>query len=196
MAIYTDAKIDGHSIKLILDSGSAGSIITRQLMDQLDNLSIEVNGIIVSIKELQLSQNEAYQVSWANTKHNKLLLIPLWDDKEKKRKEEKLTRETDQSYWNSNHQSKQLPIWTWEEKRKEKEEEPEPATIPTYIPYTYSQPPQSYYCQPKLICINCGKKLLSMSACCGDNEKYLIATKFYCCPCIIECFGRPKQVGK
>ncbi|KAG9286843.1 hypothetical protein G9A89_012393 [Geosiphon pyriformis] len=34
-AIYTNAKIDGHAIKLILDSGSAGSIITRQLMDQL-----------------------------------------------------------------------------------------------------------------------------------------------------------------
>ncbi|KAG9288848.1 hypothetical protein G9A89_012177 [Geosiphon pyriformis] len=34
-AIYTNAKIDGYLIKLILNSGSAGSIITRQLMDQL-----------------------------------------------------------------------------------------------------------------------------------------------------------------
>ncbi|KAG9284005.1 hypothetical protein G9A89_005334 [Geosiphon pyriformis] len=34
-AMYTDAKIDGHHIKLILDSGLAGSIITQQLMDQL-----------------------------------------------------------------------------------------------------------------------------------------------------------------
>ncbi|KAG9306606.1 hypothetical protein G9A89_004803 [Geosiphon pyriformis] len=33
--MYTDVKVDGHVIKLILDSGSAGSIITRQLMDQL-----------------------------------------------------------------------------------------------------------------------------------------------------------------
>ncbi|KAG9289109.1 hypothetical protein G9A89_022418 [Geosiphon pyriformis] len=33
--MYTDAKIDDHSIKLILDSRSAGSIITKQLMDQL-----------------------------------------------------------------------------------------------------------------------------------------------------------------
>ncbi|KAG9297200.1 hypothetical protein G9A89_019481 [Geosiphon pyriformis] len=33
MAMYTDAKVDGHSIKLILDSGSADSIITQQLMD-------------------------------------------------------------------------------------------------------------------------------------------------------------------
>ncbi|KAG9289795.1 hypothetical protein G9A89_015375 [Geosiphon pyriformis] len=34
-AIYTDAKVDGQFIKLILNSGSASSIITRQLMDQL-----------------------------------------------------------------------------------------------------------------------------------------------------------------
>ncbi|KAG9299350.1 hypothetical protein G9A89_013998 [Geosiphon pyriformis] len=34
-AMYTDVKIDGHHIKLILDSGLAGSIITQQLMDQL-----------------------------------------------------------------------------------------------------------------------------------------------------------------
>ncbi|KAG9296003.1 hypothetical protein G9A89_011855 [Geosiphon pyriformis] len=34
-AMYTDTKIDGHAIKLILNSRSAGSIITRQLMDQL-----------------------------------------------------------------------------------------------------------------------------------------------------------------
>ncbi|KAG9302012.1 hypothetical protein G9A89_021056 [Geosiphon pyriformis] len=37
MVMYMNAKVDGHSIKLILDSGLAGSIITRQLMDQLDH---------------------------------------------------------------------------------------------------------------------------------------------------------------
>ncbi|KAG9303841.1 hypothetical protein G9A89_018738 [Geosiphon pyriformis] len=35
IAMYTNAKVNGHSIKLILDSGLAGSIITRQFMDQL-----------------------------------------------------------------------------------------------------------------------------------------------------------------
>ncbi|KAG9286734.1 hypothetical protein G9A89_012284 [Geosiphon pyriformis] len=34
-AMYTNVKVDGHSIKLILDSELAGSIITKQLMDQL-----------------------------------------------------------------------------------------------------------------------------------------------------------------
>ncbi|KAG9299848.1 hypothetical protein G9A89_003392 [Geosiphon pyriformis] len=32
-AMYTDAKVDGHSIKLILNSGSADSIITKQFID-------------------------------------------------------------------------------------------------------------------------------------------------------------------
>ncbi|KAG9286379.1 hypothetical protein G9A89_014545 [Geosiphon pyriformis] len=35
-----------------------------------------------------------------------------------------------------------------------------------------------------------------MSACCGNNEEYQMATKFYCCACHVEHFGRPKQVRK
>ncbi|KAG9293898.1 hypothetical protein G9A89_019236 [Geosiphon pyriformis] len=76
--MYTDAKVNGHSIKLILDSGSAGSIITKQLMNQLgcqvdcaasariiiadratktpigkiDDFPIEINGITIPIKVL------------------------------------------------------------------------------------------------------------------------------------------------
>ncbi|KAG9303795.1 hypothetical protein G9A89_018692 [Geosiphon pyriformis] len=75
-AMYTDVKVDDQFIKLILNSRSVGSIITKQLMDQLDhrvdrtastciitadeatkipigeidNLPIEINGIIMSIK--------------------------------------------------------------------------------------------------------------------------------------------------
>ncbi|KAG9299278.1 hypothetical protein G9A89_013926 [Geosiphon pyriformis] len=132
--MYTDVKVDNHSIKLILDSGSAGSIITRQLIDQLghrvdyaastriitadgatktpieeiDDFSIEVNGIIVPIKvfigtpkssslarmpiimpstplikfkkEKVKPTWEAYQVSWANVNHNELLPIFVWDN--------------------------------------------------------------------------------------------------------------------
>ncbi|KAG9284589.1 hypothetical protein G9A89_004631 [Geosiphon pyriformis] len=36
-AMYTDVKVNGQVIKLILNSGLAGSIITRQLMDQLSH---------------------------------------------------------------------------------------------------------------------------------------------------------------
>ncbi|KAG9290737.1 hypothetical protein G9A89_011700 [Geosiphon pyriformis] len=77
-AMYTNAKVDGHFIKLILDSELAGSIITKQLIDQLghrvnhtastriitadeatktpideiDDFFFEVNGIIIFIKAL------------------------------------------------------------------------------------------------------------------------------------------------
>ncbi|KAG9304038.1 hypothetical protein G9A89_005948 [Geosiphon pyriformis] len=89
--MYTDAKVDGHSIKLILNSGSAGSIITKQLIDQLgcqinyivstriitadratktpigeiDNFLIEVNGIIVPIKVLIMEATQ-YQALVGN----------------------------------------------------------------------------------------------------------------------------------
>ncbi|KAG9287215.1 hypothetical protein G9A89_008845 [Geosiphon pyriformis] len=36
MVLYTDVKVGEIDIKLILDSRSASSIITKQLMDQLD----------------------------------------------------------------------------------------------------------------------------------------------------------------
>ncbi|KAG9290630.1 hypothetical protein G9A89_011593 [Geosiphon pyriformis] len=78
IVMYTDAKVDDHSIKLILDSRSVASIIIQQLMDQLgyqvdctasakiiianevtkipidkiDDLSIKVNSIIIPIKIL------------------------------------------------------------------------------------------------------------------------------------------------
>ncbi|KAG9303251.1 hypothetical protein G9A89_013577 [Geosiphon pyriformis] len=35
-----------------------------------------------------------------------------------------------------------------------------------------------------------------MDVCCGNNEKYSTATKFYCHPCVIECFEQPKQQRK
>ncbi|KAG9305472.1 hypothetical protein G9A89_021190 [Geosiphon pyriformis] len=83
-AMYTNAKVNGYFIKLILDSGSAGSIITRQLIDQLgyqvdhaastriitadgvtktpikeiDNFSIKINDIIVPIKVLVMKATQ------------------------------------------------------------------------------------------------------------------------------------------
>ncbi|KAG9286374.1 hypothetical protein G9A89_014540 [Geosiphon pyriformis] len=82
--MYTDARVDGHPIKLILDSGSAGSIIIRQLMNQLghrvdraasariitadgatktpiskiDDFLFEVNGIMTPIKVLVIEATQ------------------------------------------------------------------------------------------------------------------------------------------
>ncbi|KAG9286712.1 hypothetical protein G9A89_012262 [Geosiphon pyriformis] len=58
-AIYTDAKIDGHAIKLILDIDQAASAriitadgATKTQIGEIDNLPIEINNITVLIKVL------------------------------------------------------------------------------------------------------------------------------------------------
>ncbi|KAG9299399.1 hypothetical protein G9A89_014048 [Geosiphon pyriformis] len=132
----TDVKVDGHAIKLILDSRLAGSIITKQLIDQLgyqvdqaasaqiimadgvtktligkiDDFPIEINSIIVPIKfkkEKNKPTWKAYQVSWANEDHNKLLLILSWDDNNKGKQKEELTWNTDQA-WEIDNNSEEL----------------------------------------------------------------------------------------
>ncbi|KAG9296227.1 hypothetical protein G9A89_014819 [Geosiphon pyriformis] len=216
--MYTNAKVDGHPIKLILNSKSAGSIITRQLMDQLgrrvdqvisariittngatktligkiDDFPIEVNGIIIPIKVLVMEATQyqvlvsnnwltktnailnwttqdhipvplinlekekpkptwkAYQVSWANVDHNKLLPILSWDDNKKGKQREKLTWETDDL--TDNDENEPIPNWEWKEendkgKKKEKEKEKETTTTNTtsFNFYTYTTLLQSTY---------------------------------------------------
>ncbi|KAG9289690.1 hypothetical protein G9A89_014425 [Geosiphon pyriformis] len=117
--MYTDAKINGHTIKLILNSGSADSIITRQLMDQLanrviktpiseiNNLPIKINGIMVPIKVFKETKKptwEAYQVS-------------------KGKQKEEHTWETTIGAWIDNNQNELPPTLSWEEKGKGKERE-------------------------------------------------------------------------
>ncbi|KAG9290619.1 hypothetical protein G9A89_011582 [Geosiphon pyriformis] len=106
-AMYTNAKIDGQSIKLILNSGSAGSIITRWLMNQLgrqvdqatsakiitadettktpigeiDNLSIEINGITIPIKVLVMEATQ-YQALVGNDWLSKINTTLDWNTQE------------------------------------------------------------------------------------------------------------------
>ncbi|KAG9285149.1 hypothetical protein G9A89_004364 [Geosiphon pyriformis] len=82
--LYTDARVGGIDIKLILDSRSAGSIITKQLIDQLgrrvdhattaqiitadkntkiligeiDNFPFEINGIQIPTKVLVIEATQ------------------------------------------------------------------------------------------------------------------------------------------
>ncbi|KAG9295599.1 hypothetical protein G9A89_000964 [Geosiphon pyriformis] len=72
--MYTDAKVNEHSIKLILDIS-----------------------LIEFKKEKEKSTWEVYQVSWANKDHNKLLPILSWNDNRKEKQKEKLTWNTDQA---------------------------------------------------------------------------------------------------
>ncbi|KAG9286996.1 hypothetical protein G9A89_022960 [Geosiphon pyriformis] len=221
MAMYTDAKVDSHSIKLILDSELAGNIIIKQLMDQLDHATstriitangitkthigeiddflIKVNGIMVLIKVLviEATQYQALpeQPTHIHTSHMKRNLS------EKSTKFFGLTLNTTSCCqylpWETDNDQKEQINWKWkEDKKKKKKGKKKPTTNsnPTYNSYT--TPHQSTYCRPKLVCINCSKKLSSMGTCCGNDKEYTLATKFYCYPCIIECFERPKRIGK
>ncbi|KAG9287843.1 hypothetical protein G9A89_017438 [Geosiphon pyriformis] len=143
MAMYTNAKIDGHFIKLIFDSGSAGSIITQQLMDQLgcqvdhaastriittdgatkipigkiDDFLIEVNGIIVPIKVLVIEATQ-YQVLINNDWLSKTNAMLDWTTQElvlsQNEKENKPTWEVYQVLWADIDYNKLLPILSWD----------------------------------------------------------------------------------
>ncbi|KAG9288710.1 hypothetical protein G9A89_004329 [Geosiphon pyriformis] len=76
-AIYTEAEVEGKPIRLILNSGSAGSIITYQLMQQLkrntpveeiDNFPFTLDGITIPVKVLVMDapQNDWLQKANAN----------------------------------------------------------------------------------------------------------------------------------
>ncbi|KAG9290358.1 hypothetical protein G9A89_007089 [Geosiphon pyriformis] len=174
--MYTDVKIDGHYIKLILDIDRATSAriitaneVTKTPISKINDLPIEINGIIVPIKilvieatqyqalntqELQLSQNGQHtqvpatygHFKTTNTMHNKLSPILFWDDNGKGKQTNKLTWKTNDLTWTNNKQEKPSS-WEWKEEKgkgKEREEENIQANN-TYIPYTYSQQQSSTY---------------------------------------------------
>ncbi|KAG9301044.1 hypothetical protein G9A89_015780 [Geosiphon pyriformis] len=169
-AMYMDARVDGHPIKLILDSGSADSIITRQLMNQLaantriitadgttktsiseiDDFPIEINGIIVLIKSVMtgcpkpmpIKDTHEYQ-QCADEEHNKLSPILFWDDnnKGKRKQKEELTWETDDLTWTDNDESKLTSSWEWKEDKENKEKGKGKETTQTTTAYnTYTIP--------------------------------------------------------
>ncbi|KAG9285786.1 hypothetical protein G9A89_013211 [Geosiphon pyriformis] len=211
-AMYTDARVDvdrAASARIITADGA-----TKTPIGEIDDFPFEVNGIMTPIKVLVIKATQ-YQalvgndwlfkvnatLDW-NTQELQLMYQGqhIYDNNKKKGKQkEELTWETDDLTWTDNDESKLTSSWEWEENKenKGKEKEKEKETTQTTTAYnTYTIPQQSTYCRPKLICVNCDKKLLSMGACCGDDKEYSMATRFYCCPCILEHFGRLKQVGK
>ncbi|KAG9300967.1 hypothetical protein G9A89_005025 [Geosiphon pyriformis] len=173
-AMYTDAKVNDQSIKLILNSGSAGSHqvdraasariitadgVTKTLIGKIDNFPFEVNGIVTPIKVLVMEATqyqalvgndwlfktppkekllielekkkekltwEAYQVSWADADHNKLLPILAWDDnnngKEKQGKEPTCETTIDTGTNDKDHY-KLLPVLSWDDNPKGKQKE-------------------------------------------------------------------------
>ncbi|KAG9284457.1 hypothetical protein G9A89_014061 [Geosiphon pyriformis] len=143
-AMYTDAKVDGHSIKLILDSvdcAASTRIITvdgatKTPIGEIDDFPIKVNGIIVSIKVLMMEAIQ-YQalIEWSthvstsnvwslqSYQHHKAYQV-LWADEEHNK------------------------LWEWDKRKKGKEKVKEEEPLPTasYTSYTDTPPQLSSYC--------------------------------------------------
>ncbi|KAG9295979.1 hypothetical protein G9A89_011831 [Geosiphon pyriformis] len=127
--MYTNAKVERQSIKLILDSvdrAASARIITadeatKTLIGKIDDFPFKVNGIMTPIKvlELQLTYQGrhihvpamSYQVSWANADHNKLPLILSWNDNPKEKQKEELIWKTDNLTWTDNEQEEPLSLY-------------------------------------------------------------------------------------
>ncbi|KAG9298587.1 hypothetical protein G9A89_002534 [Geosiphon pyriformis] len=93
-AMYTDVKIDGQAIKLILDIDHTintkiinANRATKTPIGKIDNFLIKINDIIVPIKKLQLSQNGQYTKVPVTCGHFKTIITaPLIEfEKEKKK---------------------------------------------------------------------------------------------------------------
>ncbi|KAG9296696.1 hypothetical protein G9A89_001328 [Geosiphon pyriformis] len=142
-AIYTDVKIDGHSIKLILDNqlghrvdqvASARIItangVTKTPIGKIDDLPIEINGIIVPIKVLVMEATQ-YQ-ALVDERHSELkytrvstqpeqatnTMAPLIDFEEEKPKP---TWEAYQVLWADEEHNELPPILFWDNNRKRKQ---------------------------------------------------------------------------
>ncbi|KAG9303552.1 hypothetical protein G9A89_018448 [Geosiphon pyriformis] len=128
--MYTNAKVDSHLIKLILDSRSASTVnaqiimadeATKTPISEIDNFSIEVNSIIVPIKVLlQLSQNGQYTQIPATCGYFKTPNMPA-SLIEFEKEEKKPIWEAYQVSW-ANKDHNKLPLIGNRKKRQKKKE--------------------------------------------------------------------------
>ncbi|KAG9298633.1 hypothetical protein G9A89_012701 [Geosiphon pyriformis] len=188
MVMYTDAKVDGHSIKLILDScqvdcATSARIITangatKTLIGEINDFSFEVNSIITSINILVMEATQ-YQALVGNDWLSKTNAILDWTTQKLQ-----LSQNTMCGHFKTINSTTPLikfeeeerkPTWeAYQKEKNDKEKKKETTTTNTtsFNSYTYFIPPQSIYCRPKLIYVNCDKKLSSMGTCCADDKEY------------------------
>ncbi|KAG9304615.1 hypothetical protein G9A89_020179 [Geosiphon pyriformis] len=163
-ALYTNTRVGEIDIKLILDSRSAHSIITKQLMDQLDyattvwiitvdwntktpigeidNFPFKINGIQIPIKVFVIKATQ-YQALYVQvpatcrhfkTQRTEELLIEFEDTSMPP------TIKTYQVLWADDYQTELPPPPIWKEKRKGRAEEE-----------------SNFYQPPRLICVDVEK---------------------------------------
>ncbi|KAG9304499.1 hypothetical protein G9A89_020063 [Geosiphon pyriformis] len=185
MALYTDIRVGEIDIKLILDSGLAGSIITKQLMDQLDcQIDCAATARIITVDgntktPIGKIDNFPFEINRIQipTKHAR---VPaMCRHFKNQRTEEPLiefedtsmppTIETYQVSWVDDYQTELLPPPTWEEKEKGRTKEEPQSSLLRYIT---SDQRNLFYQPPRLICVDCGKKLSTMGTYLDDqNDK-------------------------
>ncbi|KAG9298871.1 hypothetical protein G9A89_015892 [Geosiphon pyriformis] len=85
--------------------------------------------------------------------------------------------ETYQVSWADDYRTELLPPPTWEKKGKGRAEKEPQLSLIGYV--TLDQR-NLFYQPPRLICVDCGKKLSTMGTCIRDNEEWPTTTKYYC----------------
>ncbi|KAG9294189.1 hypothetical protein G9A89_021548 [Geosiphon pyriformis] len=216
-AMYTEAIVEEKPIQLILDSGSTRSIITYQLMQQLqrtvdrpvqtviviadgikktpvgeiDNFSFIIDGITILVKVLVMDASQ-YQALIRNNWLLKTNTNLDWETQE-------LKISYQGQYTIVSATCEKAPVFEFEEEKKM------PLTK-TYITLgstsnwkkvRYSTPELRK--KPPYILLKCKdykKKLLSMRACISPKEEYETHTYYFCKACHRELFGYPKRNEK
>ncbi|KAG9305102.1 hypothetical protein G9A89_007742 [Geosiphon pyriformis] len=220
MALYTNARVGGIDIKLILDSESAidhaatTQIITvdgntKTPIREIDNFPFEINRIQILTKVLIIEATQ-YQALVGNDWLSKANATLDWNTQELQLihfktqcTEESFiefkdtsmlpTIETYQVSWADDYQTELPSPPTWEEKRKSRaKEEPQLSSLG----YVTLDQRNLFYQPPRLICVDYGKKLSTMGACIRNNKEWPTTTKYYCRLCLLERFGQPKRQGK
>ncbi|KAG9286200.1 hypothetical protein G9A89_014186 [Geosiphon pyriformis] len=184
--LYTNARVGGIDIKLILDSRLAVDHVTtawiitadgntKTPIREIDNFLFEINGIQISTKVLVIEATQ-YQAlpMLLSTRTPKNFNSCLTDSMPKSQ----LCADTSKPNMN-NYQTELLLLPTWEEKRKGRAKKELQLSS---LGYVTSDQRNLFYQPLRLICVNCGKKLFTMGTCIGDNEEWPTATKYYCRP--------------
>ncbi|KAG9301659.1 hypothetical protein G9A89_016729 [Geosiphon pyriformis] len=221
--MYTEATVEGKPICLILDSRSAGSIITYKLMQQLkqnktpvgeiDDFSFSIDGITIPVKVLIMDAPQ-YQALVGNDWLLKTNANLNWKTQELKISYQGQYTIVPAICGTFNKRSKKAPVFEFEEEKEMPLTEIYMALESTsnwaeetkqeifeesrgWKKVRYSTPePQKQPPYIPLKCKDCNKKLLSMGACISPEEEYETRTCYFCKAYHRERFGSPKRNRK
>ncbi|KAG9294890.1 hypothetical protein G9A89_003230 [Geosiphon pyriformis] len=173
-AMYTETKVEGKAIHLILDSRSAGSIITYQLMQQLKrNVNRPAQTVIVTADGIKKTPVPVTCGTF-NKRSEKAPAFKFEPEEEKPIIETFMALESTSNWADETEQQYFSTNDSFETK--------EPVTTRWNVPYSKPEPRKQCPYIP-LKCKDCHKKLSSMRACISPEEEYENHTCYYCKAC-------------